>query len=449
MSRFAGERTVVVGLGVSGTAAAEVLAAEGASVLVSEARPAPDVELPAALRDLGVEVAAGGNAPEHLESATIVVPSPGVPPDAPILREAARRGIPIWGELELGARVCETPYLGVTGTNGKTTTVELLAACLRAGGVDAVACGNVGHPFPTAARAGHEALVVEASSFQLRFQESFHPRVSVLLNLAPDHLDWHGSFEAYRDAKARIYGNQSDGDTHIGNRDDPVAARVSWAAPCSVRWFRTIRPVDGEIGYDPDGELVSRIGEGARLGWVDGDRAGFRADAAAAAGAALAFGVTPDSVAAGIAGFGPLGHRGETVAVVDGVRFIDNSKATNVHATLAALAAVHDAVLIAGGRAKGVDLSPLLGARGRIAALVAIGEAAPDLLRLFDGVVPAEPADSIEEAVVAAHRLAPSGGAVLLAPACASWDMFRDYTERGDRFATAARALAHEVGARG
>ncbi len=224
---------------------------------------------------------------------------------------------------------------------------------------------------------------------------------------------------------------------------------MSWAAPCPVRWFRTIRPVDGEIGYDPDGELVSRIGQGARLGWVDGDRAGFRADAAAAAGAALAFGVTPDSVAAGIAGFEPLAHRGETVAVVDGVRFIDNSKATNVHATLAALAAVHDAVLIAGGRAKGVDLSPLLGARGRIAALVAIGEAAPDLLKLFDGVVPAEPAGSIEEAVVAAHRLVPSGGAVLLAPACASWDMFHDYAERGDRFATAARALAHEVGARG
>ena len=449
MSRFAGERAIVVGLGVSGAASAEALAAEGARVLVSEIRPAAAVELPARLRDLGVELAAGGHGSEHLDGATVVVTSPGVPPDAPILRSAAERGIPIWGELELGARICESPYLAVTGTNGKTTTVELLAACLRAGGVDAVACGNVGHPFPTAAREGHAALVVEASSFQLRFQETFHPRVSVLLNLAPDHLDWHGSLEAYRDAKARIFANQTEGDMHIGNRDDPAAAGVSWAAPCSVRWFRTIKPVDGEIGYDPDGELVSRIGDGARLGWVDGDRAGFRADAAAAAGAALGFGMTPDSVAAGIAGFEPLEHRGETVAVVDGVRFIDNSKATNVHAALAALAAVHDAVLIAGGRAKGVDLSPLLGGRDRMAGLVAIGEAAPDLLALFDGVVPRESASSIEEAVAAAHRLVPAGGAVLLAPACASWDMFRDYAERGDRFATAARALAHEVGARG
>ncbi len=446
MSRLQGERAVVVGLGVSGAAAVEALVAEGAQVRVSEERP---VELPASLLDLGVELEAGGHAPEHLDDATLVVTSPGVPPDAPILGWAADRGLPIWGELELGARLCEVPYLAVTGTNGKTTTVELLAACLRAGGIDAIACGNVGHPFPTAARETHAALVVEASSFHLRFQETFHPRVSVLLNLAPDHLDWHGSFEAYRDAKARIFRNQSDGDTHIGNRDDPAAAGVSWAAPCAVRWFRSVRPVDGEIGYDHDGELVSRIGDGARLGWVDGDRAGFRADAAAAAGAALAFGVSAPSIAAGIAGFEPLGHRGETVAVVDGVPFIDNSKATNVHAALAALATVHDAVLIAGGRAKGVDLSPLTKARDHIVGVVAIGEAAPDLVALFGGVVPVERAASIEEAVVTAHRLVPAGGAVLLAPACASWDMFRDYTERGNRFAAAARSLAREVGARG
>ena len=449
MSRFDGERAVVLGLGVSGIAAAEVLASEGAQVRVSEERPAADLLVPAVLRDLGVEVLAGGHAPEHLQDATLVVTSPGVQPDAPVLGWAAERDLPIWGELELGAHVCEVPYLAVTGTNGKTTTVELLATCLRAGGIDAVACGNVGHPFPLAAREGHAALVVEASSFQLRFHQSFRPRVSVLLNLAPDHLDWHGSLESYRDAKARIFLNQGEGDTHIGNRDDPAASAVSWTAPCAVRWFRTVRPVDGEIGYDPDGELVSRIGDGARLGWVDGDRAGLRADAAAAAGAAIAFGVTPASVAAGIAGFEPLDHRGETVAVVDDVRFIDNSKATNVHAALAAIAAVHDPVLIAGGRAKGVDLSPLLGARDRLAGVIAIGEAAPDLIRLFEGVVPVAGADSIEDAVIAAHRLVPPGGAVLLAPACASWDMFRDYAERGDRFAAAARSLAGEVGARG
>jgi UDP-N-acetylmuramoylalanine--D-glutamate ligase len=450
MSRFGQERAVVVGLGASGAAAAEVLAAEGAQVRVTEARPASEVDVPAVLADLGVEVLAGGHDPAHLDGATVVVTSPGVPQDASVLAWAAARGLPIWGELELGARVCQVPYIAVTGTNGKTTTVELVAACLRAGGVDAVACGNVGHPFPLAAREGHAALVVEASSFQLRFHETFHPGVSVLLNLAPDHLDWHGSLEAYTAAKARVYANQGEGDTHIGNGDDPAAAAVSWAAPCSVRWFRTLRmPVDGEIGYDADGELVSRVGHGARLGWVDGDRAGYRADAAAAAGAAIAFGVAPESVAAGIAGFEPLRHRGETVAVVDGVRFIDNSKATNVHAALAAIDTVHGAVLIAGGVAKGVDLAPLLAARDRIAGVVAIGEAAPDLIALFEGVVPARRAGSIEEAVSVAHGSVAPGGAVLLAPACASWDMFRDYAERGDRFAAAARALTREVGARG
>jgi UDP-N-acetylmuramoylalanine--D-glutamate ligase len=449
MSRFARERAVVVGMGASGAAAAEVLASEGAQVRVTEARPAGGLAVPAVLADLGVEVLAGGHDPAHLDGATLVFTSPGVPQDAPVLAWAAARGLPIWGELELGAQVCEVPTIAVTGTNGKTTTVELVAACLRAGGVDAVACGNVGHPFPLAAREGHAALVVEASSFQLRFHRSYHPRVSVLLNLAPDHLDWHGSFEAYAAAKARVYLNQDDGDIHVGNGDDPAAAAVSWAAPCSLRWFRTLRrPADGEVGYDPAGELISRMDHGARLGWVDGDRAGYRADAAAAAAAAIGFGVAPESVAAGIAGFEPLRHRGETVAVVDGIRFIDNSKATNVHAALAAIDTVHGAVLIAGGVAKGVDLAPLLAARDRIAAVVAIGEAAPDLVALFDGVVPAPRAASIEEAVRLARGLVGPGGVVLLAPACASWDMFRDYAERGDRFAVAAREL-REVGARG
>jgi UDP-N-acetylmuramoylalanine--D-glutamate ligase len=450
MSRFARERAVVVGLGASGAAAAEVLAAEGAQVRVTEARPASELDVPPALVDMGVEILAGGHDPAHLDDATVVVTSPGVPQDAPVLAWAAARGLPIWGELELGARVCEVPTIAVTGTNGKTTTVELVAACLRAGGMDAVACGNVGHPFPLAAREGHAALVVEASSFQLRFHETFHPRVSVLLNLAPDHLDWHGSFDAYVAAKSRVYVNQGEGDTHIGNGDDAAAAAVSWAAPCSVRWFRTGRkPLDGGIGYEADGELISRVGHGSRLGWIDGDRAGYRADAAAAAAAAIAFGVAPESVAAGIAGFEPLPHRGETVAVLDGIRFIDNSKATNVHAALAAIETVRGAVLIAGGVAKGVDLTPLLAARDRLAGVVAIGEAAPDLIALFDGVVPTARAGSIEEAVSAALGLVHAGGVVLLAPACASWDMFRDYGERGDRFATAARALTGEVGVRG
>ena len=372
-----------------------------------------------------------------------------MPPSAEVLTWVRARGLPLWGELELGARVADAPYLAVTGTNGKTTTTAMIEACLRAGGFDAVACGNIGRPFPAAAREGHDALVVEASSFQLAQQTSFHPRVSVLLNLAPDHLDWHGGEVAYGRAKAAIYGNQTAGDTHVGNRDDAAAAALSAAAPCDVIWFRATAPGPEEVGY-VDGVLTARVGDDApaALGAVAGDRAGYRADAAAAAAATLAFGAGPGAVREGLAGFRPALHRGELVAEVDGVRFVDNSKATNVHAALAALEAVSEAVLIAGGHAKGVDLTPLATGAARLRAVVAIGEAAPELLRIFRGVRPVTEAASIEAATAEAFALARPSGTVLLAPACASWDQFSGYAERGDRFAAAARALG-EVSARG
>jgi UDP-N-acetylmuramoylalanine--D-glutamate ligase len=445
---FHDRRVIVVGAGVAGSAAARVLVEEGADVVVSETRPAEELPHLAELHGLGVVIAAGGHEPAHLEGATLVVTSPGVPHDAPILSWATERGIPVWGELELGARLCEVPYIAITGTNGKTTTTGMIASCLRAGGLDAVACGNIGHPFALAAREGREALVVEASSFQLRFVQTFHPRVSVLLNLAPDHLDWHGSEHGYVDAKTNLLRAQGEGDTHVGNRDDDRAAAVSEAASCPVVWFRLAAPNDGEVGY-VDGQLVSRLVGEDFLGPVDAERAGFRADAAAAAAASLAFGVSPDAVRRGLASFVPAHHRGEVVALVDGVRFVDNSKATNVHAALAALDGVETAVLIAGGRAKGVDLSDLRSRAHRLTGVVALGEAASEIEAAFEGLVPVRRSASIEEATRTALTLASRPGTVLLAPACASWDMFRDYAERGDRFAIAARALMEEVGARG
>jgi UDP-N-acetylmuramoylalanine--D-glutamate ligase len=399
----------------------------------------------ARLQELGAEVRAGGHQPADLDGVTLVVASPGVPPSAEVLRWARDTGLPVWGEMELGARLARAPYLAVTGTNGKTTTTGMLAACLRAGGIDAVACGNIGHPFPLAARASHDALAVEVSSFQLAMQTSFHPRVSVLLNLAADHLDWHGDLEAYADAKARVYARQGAHDVHVGNRDDAPAAAVSAHAPCDVVWFRDGEPRPGEVGYVA-GELVSRIDGEHRLGPIDLARAGYRADAAAAAAAALVFGVAPDAVALGLASFTPAPHRGDTVAEVRGVRFVDDSKATNVHAALTALERVRDTVLIAGGRAKGQDLSPLRTRSDRVVAVVALGESADEVARAFEGAVPVRRAGSIEEAVRLAFDAAVPGGTVLLAPACASWDQFRDYAERGDRFAEAARALAEEVG---
>ncbi len=440
---FEGERAVVVGLGVAGSAAARVLAEEGARVLVSEARVG--AEVPSELRDLGVEVVSGGHAPWHLDGATLLVVSPGVRPDAPIVARARDAGLPVWGELELGARLARAPYVAVTGTNGKTTTTGMIAACLRAGGLDAVACGNIGHPFPVAAREGHEALVVESSSFQLATQTSFHPRVSVLLNVAPDHLDWHGSFDRYVEAKATVFANQGAGDVHVGNRDDEAAAALSRRAPCRTVWFGLDEPAEGEVGFVGDA-LTSRWGSAQTLGTIAPDTPAMRADAAASAAASLAFGVEPGAVRDGLAGFTPARHRGETVAVAGGVRFVDNSKATNPHATLAAAGGAPGIVLIAGGDAKGVDLSPLGALAATLAGVVAIGASADEVVGLFQGRVPTRKAGSIEEAVRTAFELAPPDGTVLLAPACASWDMFRDYEERGDRFAAAARAI--EPGAR-
>jgi len=437
---FDGERAVVIGAGVAGMSAARVLVAEGATVRVSEAgsagRAAED------LGGLGVEVLDGGHAPGHLDGATLIVPSPGVPPDAEILGWARERGLPVLGEMELGARLATAPYLAVTGTNGKTTTTQMLTACLRSGGLDAVACGNIGRPFPAAARESHDVLVVEVSSFQLETQTSFRPRVSVLLNLAPDHLDWHGSFEAYANAKARIYANQGPEDAHVGNRDDEGSAALSRSALCEVRWFTLAEPGDEEAGF-VRGRL-SAGWSGADLGTVAPDTPAMRADAAASAAAAHVFGIDDEAIGAGLDGFVPAAHRGEVVATVEGVGFVDNSKATNPHAAVAAIGDADGVVLIAGGDAKGVDLSPLGSIAGRLAGVVTLGAAAAQVRSVFEGRVPVRDAGSIEEAARTAFEMAPARGTVLLAPACASWDMFRDYTERGDRFAAAAKALEKE-----
>ncbi|HYV01821.1 MAG TPA: UDP-N-acetylmuramoyl-L-alanine--D-glutamate ligase [Actinomycetota bacterium] len=464
---FAGERAVVVGFGASGRAAANVLAAEGAEVWVTEARTLDELEMPAKGQDTGsdgtvtpevqVEVLAGGHRPEHLDGATMVVVSPGVPQGTEVLGWARERGLPIWSELELGARLCRVPFVAVTGTNGKTTTVELLAAMMRAAGLSAQACGNIGFPFSLAARdASLETLAVECSSFQLVFQESLRPKVSVLLNLAPDHLDWHGSFDGYAAAKARIFARQAEGDTHVGNRDDPVAAQLSRRAPCAVRWFGWGRPAAGDVGV-ADGHIVAAPGDSVTgdansptdLGILPTQQRSFLADSAAAAAAGLAFGLPWEAVGSALRTFAPLPHRGAVVARAGSVRFVDDSKATNPHAALAALEGLHDAVLIAGGLAKGVDLAPLASAAASLSAVVAMGEAAPALAEVFHGLVPVLRAASMEEAVEMAFSVAQQGGTVILAPACASQDMFRDYRDRGERFAAAARAVSSRVESEG
>jgi UDP-N-acetylmuramoylalanine--D-glutamate ligase len=447
VNEFRERRFLVVGLAESGRAAVRVLRDLGAVVRVTETRPATEIaEAVSQAEAAGAEVLAGEHAPEHLDGADVVITSPGVPEGADILRWASEKRVPIWSELELGARLATTPYIAVTGTNGKTTTTQMIAAILRADGRDAVACGNVGLPFSAAAVEDHDVLVVEASSFQLRFHESFRPKISVLLNLAPDHLDWHGSFSAYRDAKARVFALQEKDDTHVGNRDDAHAAPVSRRAPCRVVWFTLGDPHAGEAGYVGE-ELVLRLDGQEVVGRPNAETDTMRADAAAAAAAAVGFGADPASAGAALSGFEALPHRGTVVAEVAGVRFIDDSKATNPHAALAALSGLTDAVLVAGGRSKGVDLGPLAAATASLRGVVAMGEAAAELVSLFQADVPVRTVSTIEAAVEEGFRMARPGGIVLLAPACASQDMFRDYQERGERFSAAARALVTRAGA--
>ena len=440
MNEFAGERALVIGYGASGRTAVRALLDHGAEVWVSEAGELAETDRS---DELDVDVRTGGHRPEHLDGATLVVVSPGVPEHAPVIGWARDRGLPVWSEVELGARLCRVPYVAITGTNGKTTTTELVAAMLGADGRRATACGNVGYPFTAAVDDDAEVLAVEVSSFQLRFTESLHPRVSALLNLAPDHLDWHGSLDAYASAKARIFTRQGAGDVHVGNRDDGDASAISERAPCEVRWFREGSPEMGEVGVE-DGAVVGLVGRRVELSRPRQASRAFLADAAAAAAVALAFGVSVDSITRALAVAEPGPHRGAVVALLGDVAFFVDSKATNPHAALAALAGRSDVVLIAGGVAKGLDLGPLRDASPKLAAVVALGDAAPELQRVFAGATPVHVVDSMDEGVSVAADLVPAGGMVLLAPACASFDMFRDYRDRGERFADAARRLVHE-----
>jgi UDP-N-acetylmuramoylalanine--D-glutamate ligase len=447
-------RALVVGAGRSGRAAARALVGAGVDVtVVDEARePSGAAELEAA----GVPLVAGTDPTAHLAGVDLLVPSPGVPEHAPVITRALADGVAVWSEPELGIRLNPRRLVGITGTNGKTSVTELTAAVLAAGGLDAVACGNIGTPLTDAAAdaAPDAVLVAELSSFQLRFCSELRPEVGVLLNVAPDHLDWHGGFDAYGAAKARLWQAQRAGDWAVHNDDDAttVALADAWA-PAGRASFSATRLPDHGVGVERD-ELVSNLrGTVDRL--VSLDELPLRAphhvaNLAAAATAGRLLDVPAPALARTLAGFRPGRHRVEHVVDVDGVAYVDDSKATNTHAAAAALAGFGSVVWIAGGIAKGVDLSVLRDALGSVRAAVVIGEAADELAAVCaDGGVEAHRAASMDEAVRTAAELAEPGDTVLLAPACSSFDMFRDYADRGDRFAAAARALAAEEGPRG
>jgi UDP-N-acetylmuramoylalanine--D-glutamate ligase len=456
---------LVAGAGVSGGAAARALLAAGADVtVVDRAEPVGAEELRAAGAAVVRELDA---VPAGTE---LVVTSPGWRPDHPLLVAAAAAGIEVIGEVELAWRLqaergARTPWLALTGTNGKTTTVGMLASILSAAGLRAVAAGNVGLPTVDAVLADppYDVLAVELSSFQLHWSRSLRPAAAAILNVAPDHLDWHGSMADYVGAKAAIYRGDP---VVVFNADDLWAVRIAQASPARRRaGFTLRRPAGDELGV-VDEVLVDRAFgpesvesvELARVADVRPPGPHNVQNALAAAALSRAHGVPAGAVGEGLRRYVPGPHRHELVATVAGVSYVDDSKATNPHAAAASLAAHDRVVWIAGGLLKGAPVDDLVAtARRRLAGVVLLGADRAVLAEAIARHAPGLPVvevgrtddGAMREVVRAAAGMAHPGDTVLLAPAAASMDMFTDYAARGDAFAAAARGLETGTAERG
>jgi UDP-N-acetylmuramoylalanine--D-glutamate ligase len=434
-------RVLVVGFGVTGRAVSRALAARGDEVTVFDDTPASGAASEAA--ELGVALhptPAPADVTELVAGFDLVVPSPGVPIRHPVYAAAAAAGVPVRSEIEVAATdMAERggPQLvAITGTNGKTTVTTLVTAMLQESGRTAVAAGNIGAPLIDAATSGPEVVVSEVSSFQLQFTEKFHPAVSCWLNLAPDHLDWHPSLEHYAAAKARIWSNQSDGDTAVVNADDPLVSAMARGIPDGVT--RETFSVDTSVGYHRDRDrLVTPTGDGfAAVADLPRAFPHDLANALAATATAMAAGATLQGCETALAQQVLLPHRVSLVGEAAGVRWYDDSKATTPASVLAAVQGFSSVVLIAGGRNKGLDLGALRDAVPPVHAVVAIGEATDEVTSALGDLVEVTPAGSMEAAVSSAADVAEPGDAVVLSPGCASFDWYPSYAARGDHFAS-------------
>ena len=461
-----GMRVLVVGLGVTGDAVVRHCRARGDDVVVwedtwingaqssgagvgGEGSGAVMARFDAAIA-AGARLVASEAPASHAflaalgEAVDLVVPSPGVPERHPVLVAAREHGVRIRSEIDLAAEVLAAQavpatLVAVTGTNGKTTVATLTAEILGAAGVRVAAAGNIGRPLLDAVGDALDVVVAEVSSFQLEYTEVFRPRAAALLNLGADHLDWHRTYEAYGRAKAKMFAHQADDDVLVFNADDPAVAALAAQAPARRVPFSTspnaasgYRVVDAAVGpllVGPDDEELIALGALPRHTPVD------VANALAAAALALDVGAGRAAVAETLGAFGGLPHRMQEIACSGGVRYIDDSKATNPHATLAAARDLEGIVLIAGGRNKGLDLRELRALAPQLRAVIAIGEAADEVCEAFSGVVGVSRSTSMHDAVRRAAEIARSGDTVLLSPACASLDWYSSYSARGDDFA--------------
>jgi UDP-N-acetylmuramoylalanine--D-glutamate ligase len=443
-----GKRVLVVGLERTGIAVARFCLARGARVAVSELRGEEQVGgVAGELRALGVALELGGHRVETFLAQDLIVPSPGVPWQLAPLEAARAKGIPVWSEIELAGRFLEGRLVAITGSNGKTTTTALVAHILGEARLPVLVGGNIGRPLISLVGASRPATiaVAEVSSFQLEGIERFRPQIAVLLNLTPDHLDRHLSFEDYVRAKARIFENQREGDFGLLNADDPEVARRAPAGP-EVLWFSREKHVAAGACLRGGQIVFRRNGEEARL--AARNDIPLRGEhnvenVLAAAAAAWLVGAPPGAIAAGVRSFPGVEHRLEFVAEIRGVRFYNDSKATNVDATLKALDAFPGGLfVILGGKDKGGDYTPLRAPLARRARRVLlIGAAAEKIAGQIEEAVPCERAGTLDRAVERAFEAASPGDTVLLAPACASFDQFENFEHRGRVFKQLVRAL--------
>jgi len=451
MSEFtvSGKRVVVVGGAASGVAAARLLVDRGASVTLTDLRP--DLDTATDLSALGVTLALGSHPEGLLAGADLIVVSPGVPASQPEVAAARGAGVPVIGEVELASRWLRGRIVAITGTKGKSTTTALTGRILEGAGIPVLVGGNIGTPLASqvAQSTADTVHVVEVSSFQLESTDTFHPWISALLNLTADHLDRHASVEEYVAAKARIFARQTGADVAVANADDQRSLAMARAGRARVVCFARDARIDEGVTVT-GGWIVDRRSGGdtrlVRTGDVRLIGPHLMADVLAAAAIARVIDAPPAAIAGAVASFTGLEHAMEPVGEIGGVRFVNDSKATNIDAACQAIETFgRGLVVIMGGRFKGGDLRALRPAlEARAATVVAIGEAAPLMQDAFAGAAAVEVAGSMAEAVRAAMAAAAPGGSVLLAPACASFDMFENYAARGRAFKAEVAALRRE-----
>jgi len=443
-----GQRVLVVGAARSGVAAALLLARRGARVTLTDRKPAiPESDT---LTSAGVALELGTHRADAFTGADLIVLSPGVPMELPEVALARAAGVPVIGELELASRWVRGPVVAITGTKGKSTTTTLVGRMLEAAGKRVLVGGNIGVPLSAQVESSTDDTVhvVEASSFQLEATDRFHPKIAALLNFSPDHLDRHPSVAAYAAAKQRVFANQTAEDWTVVNANSAAALDLARLTPAREVRYALDAPLGAHVFADR-GFIWQRTSDGdvplVPLSAVHLAGRHLLSNVVAASTISSLAGADSAAMVRALEGFTGLEHVMEPVSTIGGVRFVNDSKATNVDAAARSIESFSSVVAIVGGKFKGGDLHELAGpltAHGR--AVVAIGEARPLIREALAGTVPVVEADSLAEAVRRAWTLARPGGVVLLAPACASFDMFVDYADRGRRFKEEVRRLAEE-----